>query len=221
LRAAIRGWKWQTEFWLVVAVVFGPFIARSLWSALNHETVQMTSASLWRLVGYELTVGALMLFVLRDRHATALRAVQRPSARDALVGGVLALVAWLCYTAAWISSTLLVPGSIEGLGAAYDMQPHVGYAVVVLVSLVNPVFEEGFLCGYLVSALASRLGANAAVAISVSIRLLYHVYQGPIAILSVVPMGAILALWYLRTRRIWPPIIAHACLDCFALLPFA
>lgn len=221
MRAGIRAWNWQTEFAFVVTAVFVPFIARSLWSAFIHETVRMTSASLAFLVVYELAVGAVVLLVLRDRRSPELRAARWPGGRDILTGGVLALVAWLCYTAAWTSSALLVPGSIEGLHAAYSVPAHLGYGVVVLVSIVNPAFEEGFLCGYVLPVLAPRRGANVAVAVSVAIRLLYHLYQGPIALLSVIPMGAILALWYLRTGRLWPPVIAHACLDFFALLPYA
>lgn len=91
----------------------------------------------------------------------------------------------------------------------------------MLVSVVNPIFEEGFVCGYVLSALTSKVGINAAVAVSVAIRLTYHLYQGPIALLSVIPMGAIHALWYAKAQRLAPIIISHAILDFVALVPYS
>jgi membrane protease YdiL (CAAX protease family) len=56
--------------------------------------------------------------------------------------------------------------------------------------------------------------------VSVAIRLLYHLYQGAIAAIGVVPFGLIMALWYRRTGRLWPVIVAHGLTDFAALLRF-
>ena len=65
----------------------------------------------------------------------------------------------------------------------------------------------------------SKAHDPAGVHVSVAIRLLYHLYQGAIAI-GVVPFGLIFALWYRRTGRLWPVIVAHALTDFAALLHF-
>ncbi|HUQ10090.1 MAG TPA: CPBP family intramembrane glutamic endopeptidase [Steroidobacteraceae bacterium] len=57
-----------------------------------------------------------------------------------------------------------------------------------------------------------------AINVSTGIRLLYHLYQGPIGILSVVPLGLIFGYAYSRTRMLWPLIFAHIVLDIAGLL---
>jgi CAAX protease family protein len=93
----------------------------------------------------------------------------------------------------------------------------IALAAILAVSAVNPVFEEVFVCGYLVSRLAPRLGAWPAVHISTAIRLSYHLYQGPIAALSIVPVGLVFAYWYAQRKQLWPLIVAHAYFDFAAL----
>ena len=51
------------------------------------------------------------------------------------------------------------------------------------------------------------------IALSAVIRLSYHVYQGPIILVSILPMGILFAWLYWRTKRLWPLILAHAVLD--------
>ena len=173
------------------------------------------------MVVHEVCVAAALLWVLRTRGLDARRLAQRPSGADAVRGVGLAFAVWAAYTALWITSALLVPGSTQGLRGAYRVDGPLGFEIVLLVSVVNPIFEEGFVCGYVLSALTSKVGINAAVAVSVAIRLTYHLYQGPIALLSVIPMGAIHALWYAKAQRLAPIIISHAILDFVALVPYS
>lgn len=56
-----------------------------------------------------------------------------------------------------------------------------------------------------------------AVNISAAIRLSYHLYQGVAGVLSVVPMGLLFAIWFARTRQLWPLIVAHAIVDFIGL----
>jgi membrane protease YdiL (CAAX protease family) len=91
---------------------------------------------------------------------------------------------------------------------------------VVILSLVNPVFEEVFVCGYLINALKKERSLVFAINVSVAIRLAYHLYQGPMVVLSIVPMGLIFGYWFARTGRLWPLVTAHALLDFFALWHF-
>jgi len=94
-------------------------------------------------------------------------------------------------------------------------------AVVIAVSIVNPIFEELFLCGYLVTALKDRAGPRTAINISVGIRLLCHLYQGIVGVIFIVPFGLILTYWYAREGRLWPLIVAHVVFDFFPLLAYA
>jgi len=66
---------------------------------------------------------------------------------------------------------------------------------------------------------ASAHGARlpAAVAISVAIRVSYHLYQGIPGLIAIVPMGLLFGIWFARTRQLWPLIVAHAIFDFVGL----
>ena len=49
--------------------------------------------------------------------------------------------------------------------------------------------------------------------VSAGIRVAYHHYQGPMAVLGIVPFALILTIWFARTRRLAPLIVAHAIVD--------
>ena len=51
-----------------------------------------------------------------------------------------------------------------------------------------------------------------AINVSVVVRLLYHLYQGPIGVLTIVPMGLLYGYLYSRTRQLWPLVVAHVLL---------
>ena len=87
----------------------------------------------------------------------------------------------------------------------------------VLVSVVNGIFEELFVTGYIITSLTARRGMWTAINVSVVVRLLYHLYQGPIGIMTVVPMGLLYGYVYSRTRQLWPLMVAHVILDVIGL----
>lgn len=61
---------------------------------------------------------------------------------------------------------------------------------------------------------ASGLG----IALFVSIRLLYHLYQGPAGVIAINPMGLLFAFVYHRWHRLWPLVFAHGLLDALGIL---
>ena len=95
--------------------------------------------------------------------------------------------------------------------------PGLRMQLVFLVSVVNGIFEELFVAGYIITSLTARRGMWTAINVSVVVRLLYHLYQGPIGILTVVPMGLLYGYVYSRTRQLWPLIVAHVLLDLVAM----
>jgi membrane protease YdiL (CAAX protease family) len=56
-----------------------------------------------------------------------------------------------------------------------------------------------------------------AVVISVALQTSYHLYQGLPAALSHIPAFLLFSLYFVRTRRILPVILAHMFMDIFAL----
>ena len=49
------------------------------------------------------------------------------------------------------------------------------------------------------------------------VRLLYHLYQGPVGVVTIVPMGLLYGFVYARTRQLWPLIFAHVLIDIIGL----
>jgi membrane protease YdiL (CAAX protease family) len=89
--------------------------------------------------------------------------------------------------------------------------------LLFMISVVNAIAEELFVTGYVITALQPRRGLWVAINVSVVLRLLYHLYQGPIGVLTSVPMGLLYGYLYSRTRQLWPLIVAHVALVIIAL----
>lgn len=102
--------------------------------------------------------------------------------------------------------------------------PEVWWAVPVLVlaAVQNAVLEEVVVVGYL-SVRLRDLGWSvpALIAGSAALRGSYHLYQGFGAFVGNAVMGVIFMLFFLRTRRVLPLVVAHALLDIVAFVGYA
>jgi uncharacterized protein len=102
--------------------------------------------------------------------------------------------------------------------------PHLWWAVPVLIlaAIQNAVLEEIVVVAYLHTRL-QQLGACVAttVAISAVLRGSYHLYQGVGAFVGNIVMGVVFSLWYVRTRRVLPLVIAHTILDVVSFVGYA
>jgi membrane protease YdiL (CAAX protease family) len=105
------------------------------------------------------------------------------------------------------------PSAISPLRAA-------GVTVVSLLNAaVNPFFEELIVRAFLIAEATLLTGSVAfAVAISVSLQTSYHKYQGIPNATGLGFVFLVFSIYYVRTRRLWPIIIAHLWSDLSALL---
>ena len=90
--------------------------------------------------------------------------------------------------------------------------------VMIAVSILNAVFEELLWLAYGVTALTRRIGLRRACIASVVLRTSVHAYEGPLAVLGVLPIGIVFTVYFAKTRRVWPVIVAHALQDAFAFV---
>jgi membrane protease YdiL (CAAX protease family) len=131
----------------------------------------------------------------------------------AAVIGIPGLGLYLLARAAGVNATV-VPAAL----------PHLWWAVPVLVlsAIQNAVLEEIVVVGYLLTRLR-QLGWSTvtAVATSALLRGSYHLYQGFGAFLGNAVMGVVFALFFLRSRRVAPLIVAHAVLDVVSFVGYA
>jgi uncharacterized protein len=94
---------------------------------------------------------------------------------------------------------------------------HPSLVWVIALSMINGLYEETFLLGYLVRGFAA-VGASFAIGLSLLVRVLYHLYQGPLGAVSVLVFGVVVGCYYWRTRSLWPAVFAHTLADVVALV---
>lgn len=110
-------------------------------------------------------------------------------------------------------NAIVVPAALPGVWWSIP--------VLLLAAVQNAILEEVVVVGYLMTRLR-QLGASAVMAVTASalLRGSYHLYQGFGAFLGNVVMGAIFSVFFLRTRRVLPLVIAHALIDVVAFVGY-
>lgn len=93
--------------------------------------------------------------------------------------------------------------------------------VLVLAAAANALLEEVVVVGYLVTRLAQlKWRPWGIVAASALLRGSYHLYQGFGGFLGNAIMGVVFALFFMRTRRVLPLVVAHTLLDVVAFVGY-
>jgi uncharacterized protein len=224
MRERILKWSERTETVLVLVIAFGTAVPRSLYTLLFPAQVFGRGAPpingphlLWTLA-YEIAVGAVLAGFLRIRGWTWKRLGFQPHWRDLLWAVALLFVTYTAYYVLSLAVVTVWPGFYQLALNTHLVATHIAWPILVAISIINPVFEEVFLCGYVAAAVKDKTGAAVAINVSAGIRLLCHLYQGPVGVMSLVPEGLIFATWFARTGRLWPLIVAHALQDLLGLL---
>jgi membrane protease YdiL (CAAX protease family) len=94
--------------------------------------------------------------------------------------------------------------------------------LTVLFVVVNPLFEELVVRGYLMSEIIGLGGGRSlAIFLSVLIQMSYHVYQGLVRCIALTAVFLLFSIYFSRTRRIVPVVIAHFWSDALALMRLA
>lgn len=92
----------------------------------------------------------------------------------------------------------------------------ISWWAVYAVSIVNPMAEEFAYLGFATNVLRRR-GEFSAIAPAVAARMAVHIYQGPLPVVGMAAVGGVLSVYYYRTGRLWPVVVAHGLLDFLAL----
>jgi uncharacterized protein len=209
------------EFAIVVGGAFGYFIISSIVIASSKSLFVKThhsSGSLFALVTIEFAIMAVLLPFLWARGWTIARVGLRPAWMDLLYGIGLAVAAYAAYAIVWIIFVTTAPEAARDAARVSVVANGISPAAAILTPLVNAVFEEVFVAGYIITALKDKHGEWTAVNVSVGVRLAYHLYQGAVGVIAIIPLGLIFGIWYARRGRLWPLIVAHAAIDLAGLL---
>ena len=203
----------------VIAAAFGIFLVCNIISLMlgeADEPATVSESGMWVNVAIELVIGAVVWFGLHRRGWTFQAiGLGRPDRRDPVQGIGLAVVCWVLDLLLLTAAGAIFPGLLTG---GVETSGPLSLSAVLLVSLVNPIYEEIFVCAYVIEA-TRRHGEWTwwGIAISAALRLAYHMYQGPSGMAFIMPFGLLCAIWYARTSRLWPLVIAHGLLDLVGL----
>jgi membrane protease YdiL (CAAX protease family) len=221
MKAFLNRFPAWAEFAIVVGCAFGYFIVTSLYSALHPVLLlkpHHTNLSLIVLGIVETAALVLVGSFLWARGWTAARLGLRPTFADTGMGAGLALVTYVAYIAAWFVFALSVPTLAEQAMHVTVVSQGIALSTALIVPWINGLYEEVFVAGYIITALKERHSLWFAINVSVGVRLAYHLYQGALGVVVVVPLGLIFGYWYARNGRLWPLVVAHALIDLVGML---
>ena len=219
--ATARTGGWLQVPWGPVDILLGVVTAAvgmllALISVVGNDSVSPLSLGL----GAGVLVGVVWLFTIRKyRVGWSLLGLRRPASLTSWLWPWLALVGSLVF-ASFYSATVAAAG-LERLLPPTLPESILGHGLskllnVLVIGLVAPFTEEVFFRGFVMAGLARRLGVGKAV---IATSALFGVAHGSIGV--VIPLfvtGLLLSWLYLRTRSVWPPIVAHSAQNWLALL---
>jgi uncharacterized protein len=204
------------ELILVNLLCYGSFAAISIVGLIERKTTTVfDDRRALTILGIELVCGTLAVLLLRARGWKPADLGVRITLRHTLGGMLLLFGSNLLIV---LVAQLVQNATGINLDAVTSFEARVTWPFLIALTLVNPLYDELFLVAYNVEATKAN-GAAFAITLSAAVRLLCSLEQGPIATVTILPLGLIFAFVYWRWRSVWPLIVAHAVMDFMGMLP--
>jgi membrane protease YdiL (CAAX protease family) len=202
------------EFIVVNAICFAyPTVNAIVAVALRRRHSFQTNAGTLNALTFEVAAIGLSLAILSVRGWTRRDFPIDTSFRSTGAGALL----WLAYyLLVWVICLALWGGGVDfNRVEKFHFTIAASPGLMLLFLVVNSLFEELFVTGYIVKALEEH-GPAFTITTSAFIRSLYHIYQGPIPFLLIFVMGLLFATVYWRWRNLWPLIVGHTIMNLLA-----
>ncbi len=214
----IRNLSDKAEFIFVILVAFGFFT----YAAVAHFLVSpgrivQNDSSFWGLLVYETIALTVLVIFLRIRNYDFASLGLQFRWSDLLIAIGLYLACYALYIPSWIIYSHVFPDSAHQLAFTASARSQITLLPIVLVSILNPIYEELLVLGYVMQKLRSNKYIYLGLAVSIFIRVAYHVYQGPMALIFIFPVGLVFGVWYFYQERLWPVILVHMAMDFLGL----
>jgi len=215
------------EFTLVISISLGYFIITSFqWATIATEgptVLTYGDSQLLQIIYYEFVVLLIVISILKWQGRSFTNFGLSFSVDKTTMGLVLFVVNYFLYVLLFrlfgdyiLSLNIISSGSSESISYSID----VSTLPLILFSVFNPLFEEFILVGYVVTAIRKKFGLISCLILSVGFRLSFHIYQGPIILLSILPMGILFTIYFWHKRSVIPLIIAHGLMDFLSFFVF-
>jgi uncharacterized protein len=182
---------------------------------LTGFQIRLTNDDLVSGILYQTVVLAVLTWFL-GRRGWRLEHITLPFApRDLARAMALWVLALLAAYATLAMVFWLVPAQ-TGTVLKTTFEGDLNGVLVAVYSLVDPLFEEVILLGFVSAAFRSSPVWQVFL-LSLALRTAAHTYQGMFAALTIIPVGIVFTSYYLRTERLWPVVVAHSIQDLMAL----
>ena len=204
----------RAELIVINLICFGPFVFLSARDALRGETILLyDDRRLYTFALIEIVCGTAAILILRAR-GWKLRDFGLGFSMPLTIAGLILFLV----TNVFLASMYQLLKLVTHLDPATMTTPVVKttWPAVLLMMLIDSLYEETFEVAYNVRATEAN-GAAFGVTLSALVRLACHLYQGPVAPVTILPLGIIFALVYWRWKRVWPLAVAHAAALYFGL----
>lgn len=219
MKSHIKRLSPSSEFFLINCLLFAyPIIIsfRALYTRIAYNKLpHFTDLGVVRTLSFEIIVLAAVLTILFWRGYSNHDIKLTINPKSTLYGLWLLLKYYLIAIAIFTIPLLLAakffrPTVSSATNPFFSM--NLSYFSIIAFTIINPIFEELSIIGYLFTSIEKIKGTYPAFFISLGMRLSYHTYQG-FGILIVAVFGYILGKAYIKKRNIWPLIVCHACVD--------
>ena len=213
---AVHGIGLFTVGGILTVLVLGRFRGASGASGTADEAI--TTLGIAVLTG--LLLAAVWLFAIR-RHDAQWRSLGlgRPAVGSDFVLAILCLTLSIGFLGVYVALVdafgpdLLVPEPIDADNLGSSVFRVINVAVV---GLIGPFAEEVFFRGFLLTAFVPSLGVFRAAALASAVFAISHIDLG-VAVPFFVT-GLLLSWLYVKTRSIWPPLLAHVAQNVLAII---
>jgi membrane protease YdiL (CAAX protease family) len=215
--------RW-VDLGLILAVVFAGSILGSIYLAFHPTAPSFSNMQLFTGISDEI-IGLLLFLVLFKRQGRRLQDIgfgfqwtDLPKALGLTVAAVVVMwVMRFVVTYVWLLTTLRIPQwtDTRAMFTASSLWLFLPFL------LLNPFFEEILVRGYLMTELIDlRKSVLLATVVSILVQTSYHLYYGVAGAMVVGSGLTVLAIYFAKSRRLLPVILAHMLWDSTALLGF-
>lgn len=210
------------ELLIVLIIGLALFIYSSTVSFINnyHTTInhEYNSIDLYIVVIYELLALTIIILFLRKRKWTFKDFNFSFTPNMLFIALLLALIRYvLSY---FFYQGLIISDSVS---FEFAQEPEIVFDIsffsIILIVVVNSVFEEFILLGYLFKRL-EQFNIVILISLSILIRLSFHTYQGIEEFPRVIILGLVLGVYYSKYKKLWPVILAHGIGNLIILLNY-